>query len=770
MAGGSAGLQSAEMGASKVMIFPATLTACLGLVISSLAAEIADLVPHEKDQGQIWWVDGFPTHREGARWLRKIQTGYYSFALNTETLEVLEFGKPGESAELELKVIVDGKEYFGDGGAKWTRTTGPRLIESGHFFQRMDVTDLKFRTKAGEVLNAKVRFEVIAWPDRLGLLLSAEPLDPRTKVEKSIRLKTSKGILQGEGFLALNPAEGVKVSGESPLVVKASNCAVEYEPAQGWHRVNLDRVKAIGKGNDVIERIQFQISNPTGREEVARLMFEKAGGFRGRLGSAITGVSAMLCDADGQPTGIPVQLSKNWHRKPERTTYDGQWFHGITQLRIPAGKSVALELVIANAHWGGVAAASHAQLSLIGWGGNSLWEQSALGCWGESICYDPDQALANTTITDVRPLMVSGKGSGKKWAWTNNMGGGDFFRLYDLKEGRVAHSEMKTTYHKYGPCLTEVSYQGKVGDAMRHGMTMSLGRTDDVVRGTYGVRLDVEKALDFSRFVIFQVGSDTYNFTKERKMAFGNQGGLVKEWDTRWGGNAYRGKPMKLEGSNSWISLHDAVKPETEIKGAISNRGIVLRKWKARIGGKDASAWIAEYGQTRHRKDSSTIDFVPPPGVTRFEPGDFIEATFEHIMMPQFTKDYYGPNEALRAALGQYENSWRMIHRESAGNARKIQMLEGQLERRFPDVKVGAVNGGAKFTLRGGLGYVPVTLTGLKSHKAVQLRVDGRLLDQSVHGNDFWQCNYDPVKKFWSQTFNLPLSQKIQIIKFSSQK
>ena len=62
------------------MIFRATLTACLGLVISSLAAEIADLVPHEKDQGQIWWVDGFPTHREGARLRRKIQTGYYSFA------------------------------------------------------------------------------------------------------------------------------------------------------------------------------------------------------------------------------------------------------------------------------------------------------------------------------------------------------------------------------------------------------------------------------------------------------------------------------------------------------------------------------------------------------------------------------------------------------------------------------------------------------------------------------------------------------------------
>ena len=740
-----------------------SVAACLGLMASSQAAEIADLVPTEKDYGQIWWADGFPTHREGARWLRKIKTGYYSFALNTETLEIPEFGKPGESPDLELKVTVDGKEYFADGGAKWTRTSGPRLIESGHFFQRMDVTDLKFRSKDGEVLKAKGRFEVAAWPDRLGLILSA---DSESKIETSIRLKTSKGALEGRGFLALDPVTGKNVDQKSPVTVTVPDCPVEFEPSLGWHRINLDRVQTIGKGNDVIERIKFQVSNSTDREELARLMFEKTR-FRGRLGSAIAGVSAILCDADGIPTGIPVQLSKNWHRKPERQVYDGQWFHGITQLRLPPGAKVDLQLVIANAHWGGVAAASHAQLSLIGWGGNSLWEQSALGCWGESICYDPDQALANTTITDVRPLMVAGKGSGKKWAWTNNMGGGDFFRLYDLKGKRVAHSEMKTRYHKYGPCLTEVEYEGKVGDAIKHRMTMSLGRTDDVVRGTYRVRLEVEKAVDFSRFVIFQVGSDTYNFTKERKMAYGNISGLGKEWKTQWGGDAYCGTPVQLKGVFPWVSLHEGVKPESDQKGAISNRGIVVRSWKARLGGKVADPWIAERGQTRHGKDSSTIDFVPPPGVTRFEPGDYLEATFEHIMMPQFAKDYYGPNEELRQALGKHENTWGMIHRESVGNAREIEVQQGSLVRRFPDVRIVAANEKATFAIKGGLGYFPMTITGLKSHEALELRVDGKLLDQSVHGNDFWQCNYDPKKKSWSQTFNVPFRQKNHTIELS---
>lgn len=58
---------------------------------------------------------------------------------------------------------------------------------------------------------------------------------------------------------------------------------------------------------------------------------------------------------------------------------------------IPAGQTVQLEYTSVNALWGGVPAASHAQLCLVGWGSNQLWEESAIGAWGETICYEPDQ-------------------------------------------------------------------------------------------------------------------------------------------------------------------------------------------------------------------------------------------------------------------------------------------------------------------------------------------------------------------------------------------
>ena len=60
--------------------------------------------------------------------------------------------------------------------------------------------------------------------------------------------------------------------------------------------------------------------------------------------------------------------------------------------------------------------------------------------------------------------------------------------------------------------------------------------------------------------------------------------------------------------------------------------------------------------------------------------------------------------------------------------------------------------------LRGGVGYVPVTFTGLTSPDGYTVFVDDRRVDQSVHGNDFWQTDYDAARQRWQQTYNIPLA------------
>ena len=970
-----------------------------------------------QDYTRMWWAEGFPAHHPGAPWRRVIETGRYAFVLDTDTLRVPHFGPMTGSldyagsagsddrawaalpaAGLALSLTVSGRVYRATAGGAWSAGGGPRVVESGRFLQRADVTDLAFTAADGMRLNVEARFETVAWPDRLALILAARPgpqplgigeaafgrvgggfgldasnhlevayapdLDPErftlelwafvptdhqpsrrthpwlvcknlheaadgnyglvilngraqarlnigggatnafraggdersalhleawnhlalsydgtnlqlyvngadagsTRVGRSRRPgvhglafgRRQDGSGDGYPFRGLidevrlydralsaaevrdrhlrpeapEPAPPVRswsfradgptelrrprarwndatmelrwAGGGRPargqwalpagsvwgddwrevtvtawpgagaeagaLTVRAepvaggAACVVEYDAARGWHRIDLNRVPPTpapaGRDarNDVVERVRLVLANPGEREQVARLLLAKtAGGFRNAYGSDITGLSALLRDAEGSPLGLPVQLSKNWHRGPVRTEYEGPWFHGFTEVRVPPRTTRAVELTLAYGHWGGLPAASHAQLSLIGWGSHQLWDESALGAWGESICYEPDRVQAGSLVLDVRPLLVSSMSGGGRWNWTHNVGGADFLRVFDPAGARRWPAGQRTTYLRQGPCLTEVTYAGTLDGAVDHAVTASLARGDDLVRAVYRLRLDVRRALPISRLVIFQIGSDSYNYSRVGRMAVGDAGGLVREWATQPGGDVYRTAPLACTGTATWVSLHEGGRRAAAGNtGAWANRGWVIRGWSARLGGRAAAPWLAERGGVAHGEPATTADLVPPPGLTRLESGDFVDAVLEFLVVPQRAEDYYGPNEPLRAALREAGNTWRMVEREARDNQRQVAMERGTLERLHPDIRVRAERDFVAFTVRGGLGQLPVTITGLSRPAGFVVQVDGAPLDQSVHGRDFWQTDFDPATRTWSQTYNVP--------------
>ena len=81
--------------------------------------------------------------------------------------------------------------------------------------------------------------------------------------------------------------------------------------------------------------------------------------------------------------------------------------------------------------------------------------------------------------------------------------------------------------------------------------------------------------------------------------------------------------------------------------------------------------------------------------------------------------------------------------------------------RRYPiQVQVDG-HGEAELSITGGIGYVPISFLGVRSAADCRLsqEVDGtwRPVDQSVHGRDFWQTDYDPVERDYRITYNLPL-------------
>ena len=614
-----------------------------------------------------------------------------------------------------------------------------------------------------------------------GIASESQTLNQWDKTQLNIKLTNAKGTInaqssapidgQAEGFqqasLVFNPATLQKVIHPDTLSITATDsstekqCPVNYNKELRCYQIQLDKVKLISPPespsnnpvNDSINRIKLTIENTTDQEQLAPLMFEKTKGY------SSTGITATLRLSNGIPTGIPVQLSKNWHTSPLKPIHSGIWFHGFSKLRIPPNSKLNLELVLSGAHWGGVAAASHAQLSLIGWGSNQLWEQSAMGSWGESICYEPDKAQAKSLITDVRPLMIKADSSSKSWEWTTNVGGGDAFRAFDTSNELIPSRAVKAQRHRQGPCLTEVTYTGNLDHKVDYSITSSISRSDDIVRGTYRLKMKVNETIDFSRFVFFQVGSDTYNYTLENKFAHGNSSGLIKEWNTSIGGNSYKTELVECVGETPWFSLHDAQLAEGHKFDTTANRGFIIRSWDAKLGGKKASPWFAERGTNIRERMFSTIDILPPSNTTQFIAGDYIEATIEYIVMPKAAKNYYGPNKALLNALKKAANTPHMILREAQQNSHKAKVTKGTQTLSFPDIRITCDQDEAALSFKGGLGYVPFTFEGLSTPLGHTLHVDGKPLDQSVHGNDFWQTDYNVETKTWSRTYNVPIKE-----------
>ncbi|MDW5290145.1 hypothetical protein [Formosa sp. PL04] len=576
-----------------------------------------------------------------------------------------------------------------------------------------------------------------------------------------------------------------------PLVVKATQITpikhdleVVYDTDKAWYKILLrsDKIKSKeepaepGEGNpgpqtelnNRMERVEFTVENPTATEKVLRLNFEK-----GRLtanGSAVfgtPGISAVFRDMEGNPVGIPIQLSKNWHTGGRSGVdshyFRGTWYQGLSMLTIPAKTTLSLEYTSVNSLWGGVPAASHAQLCLIGWGHNQQWDESAIGAWGETITYEPDLDQTGAPVLDFRPLLVSTP-NGKKWAWTGNLGGADFFDYTKLDGNRGWHSRIRTDYKRYSPNYTEVTYAGTMDDnTMDFEYTASIGRSDDITRGIYKIKLKVLEDTEFKDFSIMEMASSRYHHVKSKNLAWGNETGLKKEWKSTVGGvPRYITEKVPAEGKYIWFSFNDSEYTSKQLERfKLAERGFIIRDWKAKINGIDnVLPWFSEYTTDSgdYGDKSSIIKIVPPKGCTSFKAGDYIDATVELIIIPSSSDDYYGPNKNLATALNQKALSWEMTYREAIGNDIDVIVSKGTLIDNYP-IKIEAEDDIAQFSVIGGLGYVPLTITNISNYRNPKLfrKINGEWVEvnQEVYGNDFWQTEYNPTNSTWDITYNI---------------
>lgn len=760
---------------------------------------IIDCRPKDTDYTFMWWAYGWRSRSPENQRVLCFQSGNYGFALDVGKLKLLNFGtisnpKPAcesvsqdndvifnlPKSDLELFIFVEEKKYSCVSGAP--KQDDVRLIDCGRFVQRWDILGLVFEDEQKNKLNAKCRLEIVAFPENMTIILEVIPEENLSEVSMEINLfccrkkfinkkllseniweKDNKQIIS----ISLEPTADksvVDITDENSIIVENMNYKNEkiktnFDNVYGWYYIDLPKEDwKVEDDLDHLDRVIVKLKNPKDTEQVFRLLFAKDYGFIGH-----TGLCPIIRDLDGNPTGIPVQLSKNWHASPTQyPLYQGPWFHGFAILRLPPKSSIEFEFNIIYARWGGVPAASHAQLCLIGWGTNQLWDQVAIGSFGESICYDPDVNLGRSIIDDVRPLMVwAMNNERKKWNWTNNVGGGDFLVYFNDKGQKQFLSRMRTHYECYGPNLTKVTYSGISPDGnIAATIRVSTPRCDDINRAYHYFRYDVLKSTPFTRLAFYQVGSDQYNDHQFNMMARGNGDGLIEEWEPNKGGFLYDRTGIKCEGDVMWFSLHQAINKDTK-GGAWANRGLVVRKWKARLGGKDIPAPYASVFRTQDWLPSANLELSAPPNIKKLEPGDFVEGEVELIIMPISSDDYYGPNENLRQFLETNGNTWKPIYRQAIGNDIKLKAIKGKILHNYPIILEVDKNQIAEIEITDGIGYLPITFTGLNDYKDYELwqciNNSQKLVNQNVHGSDFWQTDFNPENRTWIITYNILL-------------
>ena len=643
-----------------------------------------------------------------------------------------------------------------------------RFVESGRFFQRVVIEGLRFASIDRTALDAGARLEVALWPDRLSLSLELDDHDALREGELSIAAagkRVSVSLAKSRrASLSLYVREP-----EAPAARVETDAAlsVSFDPTLGCHIVRLpEKPWGNAKGTyyaeehlDRLDRWSLTLRNDAERETVARLMFVQENQL------PITGFTPMLCDPDGTPSGLPVQISKNWHQRTEKghLAHEGPWFHGCSIVRLPGKSRRDLLFQMAYARYGGVPAASHAQLSLIGWGHNQFWDESAIGSFGESICYEPGRVQRRCFIDDVRPLTTLPVAGGKPWGWAENCGGGDFLVWLDDRGAYHGFRATRTDYRAYGPCRTEVRYlEETTGGEIAARMEVSLTRSDDYLRAFHRLRYDVVQAVKFQRLAFFQLGADFYNDTPARRVAFGDIQGMREEWSPPRAQDAFDRRAVALVGSQPWVSIHGLDRTALGKGGAAASRGLVVRSWRARLGGEACpTPHFSTYGNEWGRGNFKTIiELAPPPGLSALQPGDYVEVELEIVVFPADPKSYYGPNQPFREALTAGAETWRLVHREAAGNTLRVEARRGTVVRDFPLVVTVDAGEGFEANVQGGIGWLPVTFAGLASHCGYELRVNGEPFNQSIHGNDYWQTDFDPATITWSQTFNLPRNDR----------
>ena len=769
------------------------------LLFSLILLIASELSAVASDYTYGYWLNGWRKNvNDSSADLLVVETSQYGLVLDMDDLSKVQFGQlkttlsyeqalesDGENlkrlpnGQFLIDLMVDGVKYRAktctagrDKGVK--RLSNARLWESGRYVQHYDFLGLDFRNLQGEKLACDASLDLVAWPDTVTFNLKVSPVSDLKNVSMRLSLKSRSGewsqTERVQGLWKKDDSKSVTLTCDIPSVSNdtsakitvnsndGQNFPVTFDKTKNCYAASVKRLKRKFKTGytDIRSYDDFKITvNSPGKDQPIPFLLDM------RPPANITGLCPILCDEDGRPTGVPVQLSKNWH-------YAGMGSYLMAYTMLPAEKGKTYVLRIAYGFYGELPSASHAQLSLVGYGkdgiagNNGRWDQLAIGCWGETICFDMDMSCVDIAMTDIRMLMARNGLNGRKWSWTDAGWGGDWLNIKDQNQEKYFANGLKTAYLSQGPCLTNVKYDGYYGMNREIDFKSQIQtlRTDDYARTFQKFSYKFESDVKPKDIGLFKIGR-THRYTSP-EIAYGNIDGLIKQLDVP---NTIKDGQVFLEnttltGPGPWWAALPGAKHTDGRDWGTGYRALVIRDYKVIASGKTYTNPTICAPVFNANPNNIDIELRPPDGISQFKKGDSIQLDLELITLHRTADDYYGPNEAYRKHLVDNPNSWKTTHREAKGNDLKVSASGGKVLNKYP-VAIQADSAEVTVMIKGGVGAVPIRFEGLKSSDGYRLYqvVKGKRVnfDPSVHGNDFWQTDYDALAGTYTVTYNVPL-------------
>lgn len=563
---------------------------------------------------------------------------------------------------------------------------------------------------------------------------------------------------------AAEEKKDVTITASQNLPNMLAKATTSYADDEGVYYIDIPSYNmGYGDGSaiDLLQNIKLRLLNNYPVDKRVRLC------FREKSPKNVVGFSSMLRNPNGDPTGLPLQISKNWHTGDD-LMYAGSWVREYTEVIVPANTTLNFDYTRVGARWGKIFGAFSHQLSVVGAGvPRGGWLQAGLGGFGENITFSPDYEYGSSNICDYRPFLVTNQyygGTSKQYNWTGNLGGMDLFRYEDTSGNKYYQSQVKTRFKKYGPNLSETSISTYSSDMkLKMDYTYFLNRADDFLRVYFKIKVKALKDAPFSRFDIFQMGSDTYRTFRAQSIAYGNSEGVIAEFLPATGKVGYTTEPIPLPGKDAWLWAGDGLRLKTDAAyGTMdvdANNSFIVRSYTASFGGvPNNTPYFRERVTSTSGFYPQSYCIVPPKEVTSFLAGDSIELILEVCLIPKLAEVYYGPNKNYRDALAIMGNTWKMLYREALGNSIQASSTSHELNLNYP-LTVKTVNNTATVNIHGGVGYVPLVfsnLTSINDPKLWLVTDKGEvLIDQSKYGKDFWQAEHNNETGLYELIYNV---------------